>query len=130
MSAGTELWISEWRESKLAGVGAKSLVALLNQVRNFEIEDFAVVRRALSSGFGCVVDEHGLDWWELISIRFHEQIALIIRLKKLAAQLATNDKVFVTRPGFHATVLGLLLGKTVECFREAGILSWKSARDD
>jgi hypothetical protein len=45
----------------------------------FEMEDFAAVRRALSSGFGCVVDQHGLDWWELISIRFHEQIALIIR---------------------------------------------------
>ena len=87
-------------------------------VPKFEMEDFAVVRRALSSGFGCVVDEYGLDWWELISIRFHEQIALIVRLKKLAAQLSTNDKVFVTRPGFHAKALGLLLEKSVEPFRE------------
>jgi hypothetical protein len=72
----------------------------------------------LASGFGCVVDEHGLDWWELISIRFHEQIALIIRLKKLAAQLSATDEVFVTRPGFHATVLDLLLKGRIECFRE------------
>jgi hypothetical protein len=87
-------------------------------IPKFEMEDFAVVRRALSSGFGCVVDEYGLDWWELISIRFHEQIALIIRLKKLAAQLSTKYEVFVTRPGFHADVLGLLLESRVECFRE------------
>jgi hypothetical protein len=82
------------------------------------ISDLAIVRRALSSGFGCVVDEHGLDWWELISIRFHEQIALILRLKKLAAQLSTNDQLVVTRPGFHATVLSLLLESRVRCFRE------------
>jgi len=87
-------------------------------IPKFEMEGFAVVRRALSSGFGCVVDEYGLDWWELISIRFHEQIALIIRLKKLAAQLSTKYEVFVTRPGFHADVLGLLLESRVECFRE------------
>jgi hypothetical protein len=84
----------------------------------FEMADFAVVRRALASGFGCVVDEHGLDWWELISIRFHEQIALIVRLKKLAAQFSTTDEVFVTRPGFHAKVLDLLLEGHVECFRD------------
>ena len=97
---------------------SKKFGCFVEPIPEFEIENFAVVRRALSSGFGCVVDEHGLDWWELISIRFHEQLALIIRLKKLAAQLTRNDKVLVTRPGFHATVLGLLLGNTVECLRK------------
>jgi hypothetical protein len=91
---------------------------LVEPIPKFEIEDFATVRRALSSGLGCVVDEHGLDWWELISIRFHERIALIVRLKKLAALLSTKYEVFVTRPGFHAAVLGLLLESRVECFRE------------
>ena len=97
---------------------SKKFACSVEPIPIFEIEDFAVVRRALSSGFGCVVDEHGLDWWELISIRFHEQIALILRLKKLSAQISANDKVFATRPGFHATVLRLLLGNSVECFRE------------
>jgi hypothetical protein len=90
----------------------------VESISKLEINEFTAVRAALLSGLGCVVDEHGLDWWELISIRFHEQIALIVRLKKLAAQLTTNDKVFVTRPGFHAKALGLLLEKSVECFRE------------
>ena len=100
----------------------------VEHIPKFEIKDFELVRRALSSGFGRVVDEHGLDWWELISIRFHEQIALIIRLKKLAARLSLNDKVFVTRPGFHATVLGLLLEKSTESFREPGFYFGRSRR--
>jgi hypothetical protein len=94
----------------------------------FEMADFAVVRRALSSGFGRVVDEQGLDWWELISIRFHEQIALIFRLKRLAAQLSSTDEVFVTRPGFHATVLDLLLEGRAECFREPAVYFRRARR--
>ena len=90
----------------------------IEPLSKFEMRNFAAVRQALASGFGCVVDQHGLDWWELISIRFHEQIALILRLKKLAAQLSTKDELFVTRPGFHFTALALLLEARVECFRE------------
>lgn len=97
---------------------AKKFGCSVESLPKFEIADFAVVRRALSSGFGCVVDQHGLDWWELTSIRFHEQVALIIRLKKLAAQLSAKDELFVTRPGFHARVLDLLLESRIACFPE------------
>ena len=73
------------------------------------IEEFSVVRQALASGFDQVVDKYGLDWWELISIRFHEQIALILRLKKLAELMNSRDEVHITRDGNHAEILRALL---------------------
>lgn len=87
-------------------------------IPEFQIGEFAKVRAALSSGFGCVIDEHGLDWWELISIRFHEQLALVIRLQKLAAQFDLGDEVCVSRPGMHATILSLFLKRSIKCFRD------------
>src|ERR1700674_1693638 len=60
----------------------------IDPIPKFAIEDFAEVRQALCSRLGCVVDEQGLDWLELISIRFHEQIAFVLRLQKLVAQFA------------------------------------------
>jgi hypothetical protein len=92
----------------------------VEQIPKFEIRDFSGVREALAAGLGRVVDEHGLDWWELISIRFHEQIALILRLEKLVAQLHSNDELFVTRPGLYSQILSLLSGRNVQCFRERG----------
>jgi hypothetical protein len=122
-------WIAErWDRIVDLGIAAEQTHARWSKVFNcpiepipkFEIEDFAEVRQALGSRLGCVVDEHGLDWWELISIRFHEHIALVLRLQKLTEQLASNDEVFATRPGFHAEILNLLMGRTVHCIRKSG----------
>jgi hypothetical protein len=92
----------------------------VEQIPKFEIKDFSGVREALAAGMGRIVDEHGLDWWDLISIRFHEQITLILRIEKLVAQLHSNDELFVTRPGLYADILRLLFRRNVRCFRERG----------
>src|SRR3954452_21718524 len=44
--------------------------------------DFAQLRAAMSAGFGMIVDQFGLDWWELISIEFHQQLEVLTRLQK------------------------------------------------
>lgn len=90
----------------------------VESIPRFEINEFAKVRTALSSGLGYVIDDYGLDWWELISIRFHEQLALVIRLEKLAAQFDASDEVYVSRPGLHSAILSLILNRNVRCFRE------------
>src|ERR1700688_1173518 len=97
-------WIhEEWDRIVDLGIAGEQTRARWSKVSNcltepiprFEIEDFAEVRQALYSRLDRVVDEHGLDWWELISIRFHEQIALILRLQRLGAQFVSSDEVFV-----------------------------------
>src|SRR5256885_2313416 len=88
----------------------------VESIPKFEINEFAKVRAALSSGLGYAIDDYGLDWRELISIRFHEQLALVIRLEKLAAQFDAADEVCVSRPGLHSAILGLALNRNVRCF--------------
>lgn len=90
----------------------------VDSIPKLELHEFARVRAALSSCLGYLIDEHGLDWWELISIRFYEQLALVIQLEKLAAQLESSVEVWITRPGFHGAILGRLLSGGVRYFRE------------
>lgn len=90
----------------------------VESIPSFELKEFTRIRAALSSGLGDVVDEHGLDWWELISIRFYEQLTLVIRLQELSARFDSGDEVFLSRPGLHAAILGLVLNRGVRCFRE------------
>jgi len=85
-------------------------------VPKLEADGFARMRQVLSEGLGHVVDQYGLDWWELISIWFHEQIELIIRLEKLAASMPENSELFVTRTGIHAEILSSLQGRSIRCF--------------
>lgn len=73
-----------------------------------ETDEFCEVREALSSGSGFLKDEHGLDWWELIAVDFHQQLQELVRLRKFALELSPNDEVFITRDCFQARALELI----------------------
>jgi hypothetical protein len=85
-------------------------------LEKLELTDFDQIRRTLSFGLGRLVDEHGLDWWELIALRFHEQMERVLRLRKLAAQFDARDEIFVSRSGFYAEVLQILLQRKLHSF--------------
>ena len=72
------------------------------------------VRELLAHGLGHVVDRFGLDWWELTAILAHSQIESLMLLKKLAATIEPGAEVHITRPGFSASALELLLGPPVQ----------------
>lgn len=90
----------------------------VQSIPKFELNEFAKVRAALSSGLGYVIDVYGLDWWELIAIRLYEQLALVIRLQKFAEQLDPSAEVWVSRPGLHSAILGLVLNRGIRCLSE------------
>jgi hypothetical protein len=81
--------------------------------RKLDDADFHQIRDALSAELGVLVDAYGLDWWDLISFEFHQQFEQVVQLKKFAASCGPRDEVFVTRSGFHADVLELLLDRPV-----------------
>jgi hypothetical protein len=83
------------------------------------LSDFKRVREALFSGHGRVMDSHGFDWWELISIEYHERVERILRLEKLAERIDAGDEVWVTRGGFDSRVMERLLGRAVRQLRPA-----------
>ena len=77
------------------------------------LEDLRRVKQALFSKLGRMMDAHGLDWWELVSINYHERVERILALEELAEQIGARDEVFVSRGGFDAGVMELLLGRAV-----------------
>jgi hypothetical protein len=80
-------------------------------------EDFYRIRELLGKGCGHLVDEHGLDWWEILSILMHEEVEALFLLQRLAPRFRAGDEVYVTRAGMHADFLQCLSGTTIKSFR-------------
>lgn len=90
----------------------------LDSLRN-GFDDFHKVRELLGRGCGQLTDEYGLDWWEIMSILLTGEVLTLILLQKLVQTVTSGDDVHVSRPGFHADVLRLLLGPRVQVFPAA-----------
>ena len=86
------------------------------------------VRDALAAGLGRLLDEHGIDWWEVLGIQYVRQIFRIIALQKFAASISGRDEVFVSRGGFDFLVLQKLLGRRISCFSRGAQIPQKFRR--
>jgi hypothetical protein len=77
------------------------------------VEEYRRIREIFQSGCGRLVDSCGLDWWELTAMFFHEEIELLGILRRFADQRGSADQLFLTRPGFYADALRMILGDRV-----------------
>jgi hypothetical protein len=84
-------------------------VTTLDSLRN-GIDDFRQIRDILGLGCGRLLDEHGLDWWEIMSILLTEEVEALILLQRFARTIGSADEVHFSRPGLHASLLQCLLG--------------------
>jgi hypothetical protein len=90
-------------------------------------EDFRRVRDLLGMGRGRLIDEHGLDWWEIMSILLHGELEVLLLMQRLLPTFGPNDEVYVSRPGLHASFLQASLPTRVDVFplrreaRESGL---------
>jgi hypothetical protein len=106
----------------LAGTGAYASwteqshcpVTILSSLRN-GFDDFSHIRSLVTAGSGRLIDEYGLDWWEILSILLVEQLESVILLDHLAETI-TADEVYISRPGPCATVLQTLLPGRLHVF--------------
>jgi hypothetical protein len=83
-------------------------------------EDFYKIRESLGRGCGYLIDEYGLDWWEILSIHLHEEMEALALLQRFAKTVGSGDEVHVSRPGLHADFLRCLVGVRVKVFRHRG----------
>ncbi len=93
----------------------RSGVTTLDSLRD-GFNDFRRVRRLMDLGCGRLMDQHGLDWWEIMSILLHGELETLILLQRLVGTLGSDDEVHVTRPGLHASLLQALLPAPVKVF--------------
>jgi hypothetical protein len=92
-----------------------SSVTPLMQLRE-GYDEFRRVRELLASGLGRLIDHFGLDWWELTAILVHQQLEMVILLRKLADTFGSHDEIYVSRPGMQADALEQWLGNRVHTF--------------
>jgi hypothetical protein len=74
------------------------------------------VRELLGFGGKRLVDEYGLDWWEILSLLLHDEVETLILLQRFVHTLGSGDEVSVSRPCVHASMLQRLLPGRVRIF--------------
>jgi hypothetical protein len=79
-------------------------------------DDFRRVRELLGQGCGRLVDEQGLDWWEIMSLLLHGEVETFLVLQRFAETVGSGDEVYISRPGLHASLLQSLLITRVHIF--------------
>jgi hypothetical protein len=87
----------------------------LNSLRH-GLNDFRHVRDLLGRGCGHLIDGHGLDWWEILSILIADEMEAVVVLQRLAESLSDNDNVYVSRPCLHGDILKQLLGARAQVY--------------
>jgi hypothetical protein len=80
------------------------------------LSEFRRIRDFMTAGKDQLRDREGLDWWALTAIVFHERVEQLGILRRFAEGLERNAQVFLTRAGYYADALGLLLpGRVSTC---------------
>ena len=88
-------------------------------------EDTQQIRTVLTDGGGRLVDEQGLDWWDLCFFDYIEPLQQSRMLRRLAEKLTTCNDIFVTQSGFHSEALEALLGRPITCLSRENTLTKK-----
>jgi hypothetical protein len=75
-----------------------------------EVEDMQIWRHLLEFGMGRVVDNFGIDWWDVIGLMLQPELQDVRLALRLAEKLSRCRTLAVSRPSVTAEVLRLQLG--------------------
>lgn len=78
-----------------------------------EIDDLRAMRQTLQAGMGVLTDEHGIDWWDVLSLGIVSDLQQLTLLNRLAKELNTASELDATRAFPLATLLQNRLGCTL-----------------
>ncbi len=84
-----------------------------------EVEDLQVWRSLLEPGLGRVVDDFGIDWWDVISLLLQEELQQVRLALRLAERLAGSRELAATRASTTTEVLAIELGTPVKILPHA-----------
>jgi len=112
------------RWSEQAGCPIVRLDSFRNGVSNAR-----QVKQLFAAGRGLLVDQLGLDWWEIVSLYFVPQTEVVVTLQSVCRDLNTSSELWATRAGWPSSVLASLLNRTVRNFaRSANPISARARR--
>jgi hypothetical protein len=92
------------RWSKQAGC---SVISIYDYAE--ETEDLYRLRELLRLGTGRVVDQWGIDWWEVLSLEIALDLQQLVLIHRLSKELHPKCALYSSRPQFLATAMQSVL---------------------
>ena len=90
------------------------------------ISDVRRVREILAAGQGQLLDEEGIDWWDL-NLRFVPEVLMVLTLRRVAAELSSQAELWATRAAWQVGILQSLCKESIRIFG-GGRLARSTAR--
>jgi hypothetical protein len=85
------------------------------------IADAKKVREIFSAGRGRLIDEEGIDWWDLLSLLVVPYALNLLALQSVAKEIIPSAELWATRPGGAAGILAIVLNRSVQTFVDRGL---------
>lgn len=79
------------------------------------IDDVRRLGQILTAGEGQLVDEEGIDWWDL-SLRLGSEMLALLPLQRIAVELPPHAELWATRADWQVGVLGRLCRSDIQVF--------------
>ncbi len=74
-----------------------------------------------SPGRKRLIDEEGIDWWELTSLFFAQEALALLALRRLAGEIEPSADLWASRHGDPVNLLEVLLGREIRAFGLEGM---------
>lgn len=82
------------------------------------VEDIEQARKLFSLGMGRLLDEEGIDWWELTSQIIALDTEVVLVFLRMISKIDTNAEIWATRPGWPASAISALLKRPLRSFSQ------------
>lgn len=81
-----------------------------------KIDDVGRVRAMFSAGRGRLIDEEGIDWWEVSCLQFTYDALELLAVRRLASAIPRSAEVWATRRGGVENLLSIVLERPLKIF--------------
>ena len=85
------------------------------------IEDVRQTREIFSAGRGRLIDEEGIDWWNLTFLDVEQEALMVLAFRRMAGEISPAAELWATRPGGPAGLLAILLQRPLRPFESRGL---------
>jgi hypothetical protein len=82
------------------------------------VEDIKQVRKLFSLGMGRLLDEEGIDWWDLTSLFIVPQAEAVLVFQRMISEIDPTAEVWATRPGWPTSTVSDLLKRPLQSFSQ------------
>jgi len=88
-----------------------------------EVADARCVREIFSAGRGQLIDEEGIDWWDLTSLLLMEEAMTLLAFRRLAAEISPSGELWSTRSlaDGPAGLFAIVVDKDIHTFGQQGL---------